>query len=782
MERVERLISNVRRPARLSIERAKLYTESMKQTEGEPMIIRQAKALKHILENIPIQILDGELIVGTMLPNPPGAILFPEGVGLRLINDLDILPSRETNRLNVSEGDAEVFLKDIAPYWQNRTIEAFAAPLMQGIMEILYSGSLFVLTEMAGISHVAINYPYIMKKGFRWFVEESRRRIEEIESKGVWDAEKFAFYKASEIVSQAITEYGVRYAKLAMKMAEGEEDEQRREELMKIAEICRKVPGNPPENFWEAVQFLWLVQSALHQENYEQAISMGRIDQYLFPFYIKGIKGGRIDRKLAFEILANLWVKTNEIVPPFDSLLEQYFSGQTTNQALTIGGTVYANDATNELTFLMLEITEKLRLRQPNVHVRISSKTPEEFLNRLSEAIASGCNTIAVFNDEIAVKALKFAGVSDEDAWNYTTVGCVEIAPFGNSFTSSDAALINIAKALEYAMNEGRDMMFGYEFGVKTQKAKSLEELIENFRKQLSHIVKLVVTGCNILEYANSKVKPTPLLSLCIEDCFEKGMDVTEGGARYNFTGIQAVGIADVADSFAAIENAVKAGYSIDDVIEACKSDFSNSELHELHELHKLHKLLENSPKYGNDVDSADRYARMVLEMYCDEVNKYRNYRNGRFTAGCYPMTTNVGFGFFTSALPSGRKSGKPLNPGVSPSTGAEREGVTAAIKSACKLNYEKVSNGASFTLHLSGDVLGAKGRDVIKAMLKSFVELGGMHVQFNILDAEVLKKAQEQPENYRWLLVRVAGWSSYFVELSSAVQDEIIARLSCKV
>jgi formate C-acetyltransferase len=739
------------------------------------MIIRQAKALKHILENIPIQILNGELIVGTMLPNPPGAIVFPEGVGLRLINDLESLPTRETNRLLVDEEDARILREEIAPYWQNKTIEAFSTPLMPEIIEILYSGSVFVLSEFAGISHVAINYPYLMRRGFRWFAEESRKRIDEIESEGVWDAEKLAFYTATKIVSEAIIEYGRRYADLAEKMAEEEKDEKRREELLKISEICRKVPAEKPETFWEAVQFLWLVQSALHQENYEQAISMGRIDQYLYPFYVKDLKEGRINREMAFDILANLWVKTNEIVPPFDSLLEQYFSGQATNQALTIGGTdIYGNDATNELTFLMLEVTDKLRLRQPNVHVRVSSRTPDEFLDRLAQVIAAGCNAIAVFNDEAAVKALKHVGVSDEDAWNYTTVGCVEIAPFGNSFTSSDAALINIVKALEYAMNEGMDMMFGYEYGVKTPPPETLEDLIENFKKQLSHIVRLVVKGCNILGYANAKVKPTPFLSICVEDCFEKGVDVTEGGARYNFTGIQAVGFADIADSFVAIEHALKSGYTLREVIEACKSDFSDNE--------ELHRILVEAPKYGNDVDSADRYAKMVLELYCDYVNSYRNYRNGRFIAGCYPMTTHVGFGYFTAALPSGRKSGTPLNPGVSPCTGADKEGVTAVIKSACKLNYEKLPNGASLTVNLSTDVLGPKGPEIIKAILKSLVDLGGMHIQFSVVDANVLKKAQEDPESYRWLLVRVAGWSSYFVELSRAVQNEIIARISCKI
>ncbi len=643
MERVEKLIENVRKPARLSIERCKLYTESMKQTEGEPMIIRQAKALKHILENIPIQILDSELIVGTMLPNPPGAIVFPEGVGLRIINELDSLPSRETNRLIVDEEDARVLREEIAPYWQRRTIESFSFPLMPDIMQILYTGSVFILTEMAGISHVAVNYPYLLRRGFRWFLEESERRIRELQENGVYEGEKYAFYHAAKIVSEAIINYAQRYSKLAEELAENEDGE-RREELLKIAEICKKVPAERPETFWEAVQFIWLVQSALHQENYEQAISMGRIDQYLYPYLKRDLEEGRIDRNFAFDIVANLWVKTNEIVPAFDSLLEQYFSGQTTNQAVTIGGCdIYGRDATNELTYLMLEVTQRLKLRQPNVHVRINRETPKSFLEKLAAAISEGCNNLALFYDDTAVKALKKAGVSDEDAFNYTTVGCVEIAPFGNSFTSSDAALINVAKALEYALNEGKDMQFGYEFGVRTGKPESFEDLLENLRRQLSHIVKLVVRGSNILGYANAELKPTPLLSLCVEDCFEKGTDVTKGGARYNFTGIQAVGIADVGDSLAAIEKALNAGYSMDEIIEACRRNFAGYE--------KLYKLLLQSPKYGNDDDAADKYTKMVLEWYCDEVNTQMNFRGGKFAAGCYPMTTNVGFGFSSSAL-----------------------------------------------------------------------------------------------------------------------------------
>ncbi len=777
MDRVSKLISNVQKQPRLSVERCVLYTESMKETEGEPMPIRQAKALKHILENIPIQILPGEIVVGTMLPDPPGAILFPEGVGLRIINDLESLATRETNKLVVREEDARILREEIAPYWQIRNIEAFASQLMPEIMEILYSGSVFVLTEFAGISHVAVNYPYLLERGFRWFIEESRKRIVELEDEGDWDVSKLVFYKAAEIVSEAMISYANRYAELAEKLADEAKDDIRREELLKIAEICRKIPANKPESFHEAVQFVWFIQSALHQENYEQGISMGRIDQYLLPYYLKDLKEGKIDRDQAFEILANLWVKTNEIVPPFDSLLELYFSGQATNQALTIGGVdTNGNDATNELSYLMLEVTKAVPLRQPNVHVRVSSKTPDSFLDALAELIAEGKNNIGIFNDEAVFKALRFAGVEEGDAWNYSTIGCVEIAPFGNGFTSSDAALINVAKALEYALNDGTDMMFGYEFGVRDAadaKPKTLEEIIEAFKKQLVHIIRLVVRGSNILEYANACIKPTPLLSLCIQDCFEKGVDVTLGGAKYNFTGIQAVGIADVADSLAGIEHAIKQGYSLDDIIEACRNNFEGYE--------DLHSLLLNAPKYGND-SKADEHVRLVLEMYCDEVTKYRNFRGGRFTAGCYPMTTNVAFGFMTSALPSGRLQASALNSGVSPSTGMDREGVTAAIKSACKLNYEKLSNGASFTVNLDSGILGIKGGEIIKALIRSFVELGGMHIQFNVLNQDLLRKAQEEPENYRWLLVRVAGWSAYFVELSRAVQDELIARISCKV
>ena len=774
MGRISLLVSNIQKQPRLSIERAVLYTESMRESEGEPMPIRQAKALKHILENIPIQILPGEIIVGTMLPNPPGAILFPEGVGLRIINDLESLSERETNRLVVSEEDARVLVEEIAPYWGSRNIEAFASGLMPDIMEVMLSGSLFVLTELAGISHVAVNYPYLLDRGFRWFVEESERRIAEIRESGCRDAEKLVFYEAAKIAAEGIIRFAERYAELARRMAD-EVNGSRREELLRIAEICERVPAEKPESFHEAVQFVWFVQCALHQENYEQGISMGRIDQYLLPYYLRDMKEGRIDRRQAFEILANLWVKPNEIVPPFDSLLELYFSGQATNQALTIGGVDRnGSDATNELSYLMLEVTEAVPLRQPNVHVRVSSKTPDSFLEKLAEVIAEGKNNVGIFNDEAVFKALRFAGVEEGDAWNYSTIGCVEISPFGNAFTSSDAALINVAKALEYALNSGQDMVFGYEFGVKTgQIPETLEDVISAFREQLAHIIRLVVTGSNILEYANACVKPTPLLSLCIEDCFERGLDVTEGGARYNFTGIQAVGIADVADSFAAIEHALKNGYTLGEIIEACRSDFEGRE--------ELREFLLNAPKYGNDSE-ADSYARMVLEMYCDEVSRYGNFRGGKFTAGCYPMTTNVAFGFMTSALPSGRRQGASLNSGVSPSTGMDREGVTAAIKSVSRINYEKLSNGASFTVNLDSGVLGGKGKDVIKALIRSFVELGGMHIQFNVLNENVLRRAQEEPEKYRWLLVRVAGWSAYFVELSRNVQDELIARISCRL
>jgi formate C-acetyltransferase len=454
-----------------------------------------------------------------------------------------------------------------------------------------------------------------------------------------------------------------------------------------------------------------------------------------------------------------------------------YFEGLLTTQAVTIGGIDREGvDTTNDMTYLILEATKNVGLPLPNVHVRIHQKSPSHLMREIAAVIASGANNIAIFNDETIVKSWERQGIPKEEARNYATVGCVELAPFGNSFTSSDAALFNLAMCLELALNNGETLLLGAELGLKTgdsMQFQSMDDVIQAFREQVSYLVKLMAEGSVCFEELNIEMMPTPLLSLCVEDCFENGQDITTGSARYNFTGVQGVGMADVADSFAAIDQLVfkEKKVTMKELITALRDGFEDHE--------PLRQLLQNkAPKYGNDEKFVDDYAQLVARIYSEEVEKHKNIRGGSFISGMYSVTTHVAFGLFTGALPSGRLPSTPLSNGASPAISAPSKGLTAVLNSVTSIDYTLYPNGVAFTLALDPSfVEGEEGLISLISLLNSYVELGGMHIQFNLIDPEVLLEAQTNPSSYRNLIVRVAGYSAYYVDLGKAVQDEIIGR-----
>ena len=767
----------------ICVERAKYYTESMKQTETEPMIIRQAKALAHVLENTPVKIFSGELVIGALVSEPPGAIVYPEGVGLRVVPELEEVRTREINPLDISDEEIEILKEEIDPYWTNRSLGAYTEQITpKKVTDLLYGAAYFILTEIAGIAHVSINYPHLLSLGFEKIKEMAEQKIQEYEELKSADpdaTDKALFYRAAKIVAEAVILFAHRYAEKAMETAEEEEEPARKEELMKIAEICGRVPAKPPRNFHEALQFVWFTQVALHQENYEQAISMGRIDQYLYPYYKKDVEAGILDFEKAVELVECLWIKTNEVIPLFDAAVTLYFSGLPTNQAVTIGGfDEEGKDATNELTYVMLEAVRRVALRQPNFHIRLHKKSPRKLLEAIVEAITSGINNVAIFNDETIVEAWVRKKIPLREARNYSTIGCVEPGPFGTSFTSSDAALFNLAVCLELALKNGVSSVLGEKAGLETGdplEFKGIDDVIEAFRKQVSHLVKHMIVGSNCSEIANQVIKPTPLLSLCVEGCFETGRDVTTGSAKYNFTGVQGVGLADVANSLAALDQLVFREKRIDmkGLLEALRRDFDGQE-----ELRQL--LINRVPKYGNDDDLVDKYAQSAARIYSEEVEKHRNVRNGWFIPGMYSMTTYIGFGFLTGALPSGRKLNDPLGNGISPYAGSDRKGLTAAMRSVTKIDHSLYPNGVAYTVSLSPALFsGKEGMEKLISLIEAYIKLGGMHIHFNVVDVNTLLDAQKNPEKYRDLLVRVAGYSAYFVDLTKDVQDEIIRRYS---
>lgn len=622
----------------------------------------------------------------------------------------------------------------------------------------------------------------LLSIGFEEFIERSKEKIHAFEIGRVSDPEaitKTLFYKATKIVADGIVRFAHRYAEMAHGMAKEEKNEARKEELEKIAEICHRVPGKPPRTFHEAVQFVRFTQLALSLETYDgQAISMGRMDQYLYPYYEKDMQAAILDREKAIELIASLWIKIAEHVPLFDNMVDLYFGGLLNTQAVTIGGmNKSGKDATNDLTYIICEATKRAALPVPNVHIRIHKQSPLKLLTIMAQMITAGTNNIGLFNDETIISSLTRKKIPLEEARNFATVGCVELAPFGTSFTSSDAALFNIALCFELALTNGESLIFDKQIGPQTgdpqTSFQSIEEIIVAFRKQVAHFVQELAIGSNCFETANMVLKPTPFLSLCVQDCFEAGSDITTGSARYNFTGVQGVGMADVADSLAAMNQLVfkEKRVSMKELLDALKSNFQGNE-----ELQQL--LINRAPKYGDDDENADRFAQLVAEIYSTEVEKHRNVRGGCFIPGMYSVTTHAPFGYNTGALPSGRQAGEPLSNGASPVAGAGKKGLTAALNSVASIDYSLYPNGIAYTVTIDPSIVsGKKGGNILAALIRSYFEMGGMQIQFNVIDEKTLMEAKKCPEAHRNILVRVAGYSAYFADLSEDIQNEIIKR-----
>ena len=741
----------------LNIERAFLYTEGFVKNKEKQSKIRHAKALYNVLEKMPLKIENGEILVGHMLYKYPGANLYPEGIGLRIIPEIDDLENRYQDSFIIDENSKKLLKEFIEPVWKKNNIEhQFNLFIPKTLRNIIDTGSLFIPTELAGISHFVPNYPLLINKGINSLIYEINEKLEKDPSNDE--------YNAMLIVLDGILNFSKRYSKLAEKIGNKNNDEN----LLEISEILEKIPANPPSTFKEALQFIWLFQIALHMETYEQAISFGRIDHYLYPFYAKDLKKGIISKKSAKELISQLWVRTNEILPLFDSFVLQYFSGTPTNQALTLGPDY------NELSYIMMDVTQYLSMRQPNVHLRISTKTSEKDLSKISDLISSGNNVFAIFNDGPIINSFLNRGFSRSISKNYSTVGCVEFSIPGMSFTSSDSLLFNMAMPLELLLNDGKSIVLDKKFCKKLDLdgIKSFKEFMEAYKEILNSCISLMDRAQKALEKANALAKPTPLVSVTVEGPLDKGIDVTEGGAKYNGTGIQFVGFADVVDSLYSIKKLVFENKIID--LKSLKNILKQNFETNLSILGEINNL----PKYGQDIDEIDEIAKTLTDIIYEILISYTTFRKGKYIAGAYPMTTFIGFGYFTGALPSGRLEGEPLSNGISPTSKATDFGITANINSVLKVDWSKFENGVSHTIDI---ISGLAKPEIIKSILKVWSKNGGMHLQFNVLDANSLKDAINHPEKYPNLLVRVAGWSARFIDLSRDVQEDIIKRLTEK-
>lgn len=746
------------------------YTEVLKATANKPMIIRQAEGLKRTLKNLPIIIRPDELIVGTFDIDIPVAIPRLEASGFRILKELDILSKRAVNPIDVKEKDIKLLKQELAPFYKNFQVDSYAREIApESVFETNLSGCAYVATEIGGIAHVVVDYSRLLSMGLKEYIKLSQDKLAKYQKKLTRDSgvgERIAFYESMITISQSMISYAHKFSAKAKELAEKEDNKIRKEELKTIAKSCSNVPENPPRNLQEAIQFIWFIHLCLHIENFEHGISFGRVDQYLLKYY-----EGNDESTL--RLIMNLLLKTNEIIALYDSVATQYFGGQATTQNILIGGIDKSgNDSTNELTYLFLEALEKVSVPSPNLVVRLHEGTPHTLYKKIAEILAKGKNVIGLYNDDLVVKSLMKHGIPLEEARDYGIVGCVGLSTSGTSYDNTGAVFLNLPKSLELALGTDKSIISKYiENNPEASKIKSIQDLLTIFKIKLKAIIQMATSAANAYQQAHIKIKPTPLMSLCIRGCFEKGIDVNKGSAKYNFSGLHFTGFSDVIDSLAAIDWAIfkQEKLIIEDLTQTLKTNFrGNKELYNY--------LLHKCPKYGNDDNRADKYSKIVSEILFESVEGLKCARGGEYRVGVHAMTTHVGFGIFTGALPSGRKRGKSLTRDIAPGFTGEK-GLTATINSITKFNHTNLTNGVACTLNIDPEIARKENGKILESIIRSYVKLNGSHLQFNSISLSDLEDAQIHPGKYRDFMVRVSGYSARFVDLPKAVQDDIMDR-----
>ncbi|HSV96502.1 MAG TPA: pyruvate formate lyase family protein [Spirochaetota bacterium] len=757
-------------PMHLCPERAYLITDYFKKHDSpaEAMIVRKAKAFRYLMRSKSAIIFPDELIAGNMGTRRKSAIIQPELSGvISMITDLARIEKRSTNPMRISRRDRLKLFTRVVPYWsfRNLVFRAFYprfGRFLRYAAEQL-NATYYLINEAGGIGHFLPNYERILKTGIRGYLEEL--------GKGGTD-----FHRAAIIACDGIVAFAGKLAAEAGRLAETECDAERRAELKEIGRICAKVPLEPAGTFHEALQSLWLAHMGVCLESINSAISFGRMDQYLYPYYRDDLEAGRITPERARELLLCFSAKTTEHVFLLSERTSEYHGGYLVVQAAIVGGVdKNGNDAVNDLTYLFLDVMEESGLRDPNYQARIHPKAPERYVRRTMDVARKGNGVPALFNDEASISALLRHGYPLNEARNYGVVGCVELALPGKSFFSTDAALFNLPVCLELALNRGRRLRGGARVGAKTPAPESLagiEDVIGAFRLQVSHMVERFITDIQVIERGNRDHHPTPFSSMLVDGCIESGSDTTAGGALYNSSGIQGVGVADTADSLAALDYVVyrKRRYALTQIIRAMRTNFASDPV--------MRAELLNAPKYGNDLELPDGYAAMVVQIFHTALAQYRNTRGGPYVPGFYSSTSHVGFGRRTGALPGGRPAGAPFAASLDPAHGRDRLGPTALLNSASKVDSDLAPNGYALNLRFDPNtVAGDRGLSLLTALMKGFFISGGMEMQFNILDPETLEEARRNPGSHPGLVVRVAGYCAYFDDLPDSAKGEIIAR-----
>ncbi|MHC1684994.1 MAG: formate C-acetyltransferase [Clostridiaceae bacterium] len=742
----------------ISLERALLYTESYKTTEGQPTIIRRAKATEYILANIEISIRKNELIAGNRTIKPRSGIISPEMDPYWIYEELDYIHNRPQDNFFISDDDKKIYKEELYPFWKNKSMKDFInSKINDDIRDAVKEDVIKLNQTDKGQGHIIMDFKYVLDNGLQHIINNVRDKLNSTPDNN--------FYKSAMIVLAAAQNHILRYYELLLTESDKESNEKRKAELLEMARISKKIAYEKPDSFYEACQLLWYVSVIAQYESNASSLSLGRFDQYMHKFYKNDLEKG-VPYETLREILDCFWIKTNDVVLIRSSSSAKYFAGFPTGYTVALGGVLEnGRCAVNELSYLCLDSYHDIKLPQPNLAVRINELIPRRFLNLAVETVRLGTGIPQVFNDEVIIPGFLNRGVTLEDARDYAIVGCVELSIPGKTYGLHDIALFNLLKIMELTLKE-----------FKGKENVTFDSIIDDIKEKIVHYVRLVAEGSNIVDIGHKEYAPVPFLSTLIDNCIENGYELTEGGAKYNFSGVQGIGEANLSDSLYALKKIVfeEKRITFDRLIDALENNFEGEEF----EILRV-RLINKYDKFGNDIDDVDYISSDILRFYSKELEKYSNPRWGYFIPGAYTVSAHIPLGEAVGATPDGRKAKEQLaDGGLSPMVGRDHLGPTAVLKSVSKLDNYLTTNGSLLNVKFTPKTLeGDHGIKKFADFLLAFMKLKIQHIQFNVISRETLLDAQKNPQNYKGLVVRVAGYSAFFVELNKEIQDDIISR-----
>ena len=762
----------------VDLECAKLLTESFKETEGLPLVLQKAKGVQYQCEHKSVTIWPQELIVGCSGSKIRGGIVSADSCWSVLDNELETISTRRYDPFYISEEEKELFREVIKPFWKGKSIyENWVAQVPEDVKKLKECGAVFTDRKFVrGWGEVTAGYTDVINEGIAAVRERILKKMEKLDIAIPGDYEKIIYYKALLASADGVVALARRYSEEALRLAAIEEDPRRKEELLKISKICAKVPEHPAETFHEAVQSAYLYHIVIIMEQNAASYNMGRMDQYLNPFYKADLEAGRITQDEAQELLDCLWVKLSEPCLFQDYVSAQFSAGYPMFQNICAGGIDHTGgDAVNGVSYMLLQATMDVQLYQPSLSVRYSmSKNPNSFLKKIVELISLGTGFPAFHCDEVGTQMMMNKGVPLREAYNWNPCGCVETNLEGKMCGFTAFADLNLGEMVELALLNGVSRKYGRLISIETGDPaafSSYEEFEAAVKKQICYGIKCLVKASHICDFI-SKKRPVPTLSLTHRECVENAVDYTDGGAKYHVgNGIDMIGVADLINSLAAVKTLVfeQKKITMEKLLTALADNFENEP--------EIRKLCLDAPKYGNDIKWVDKMGAELFTFIADEIESYRSHM-GTMSPGILPVSGNTPFGLEVGALPSGRVAWKPLSDGLSPMCGTDMEGPTAILKSISNIPHDRFMQGTLLNMKIMPDFLkSSEGMAAMMSLLKGLCSLGVFHVQFNVVDQKKLLDAQEHPENYKGLLVRVAGYTAFFVELDKNVQDDIISR-----